>query len=142
MPKIVRGVLKNSRREANFIAYYMRNENEEVRHEYIKQNIVGSHSDLLEPFVYIYKCDRYHRKNHYRIDLKDGVTPVVDNIMYQSRRNSDYLLGIPKGKRFQLMKSFIARSNAEILMPFVHIISHDDKYKEIHYEIRMPESNR
>lgn len=136
--QIIKGTLKNSRREANFISYYMRNKTEEYRHDYIKQNIVGKHADLLVPFIHINKHDRYHRKNHYMIDLKDGVTPPHKGILHQSRRNADDLLSLPKNERFCNMKQFIAHCNTQLLKPFVRITGHDEKYREIQYEIEMP----
>lgn len=65
--------------------------------------------------------------------MKKGVT-------YNSRRESDFIKRMTPEGRDHYIKRFIASCNPEELIPFIKITKCERYYREIHYEINVPDT--
>lgn len=135
-PTLISGTLNNSRKEANFLSYYMRN-NPIGRMEYLKQTVARDHKDLLLPFIEITHTDRYAREIQYKIKA-DGINPEYTGTTYQSRSKSDYMNKKPKSVQHTSFKKSIADSHSNRLVPFVQIVTASKDFRTVDYTITLP----
>lgn len=63
--------------------------------------------------------------------MKKGVTN-------NSRKQADFVKSLKPDVRERHIKRFIAACNVEELMPYIKITGHDKNYREISYEIQIP----
>lgn len=59
--------------------------------------------------------------------------------MNTSRRESNFINRMNPEQRDQYIKRFIASCNPEQLIPFIKITKHDKHFREIEYEINVPD---
>lgn len=55
-----------------------------------------------------------------------------------SRKQSDFVKRMSAEERDHHFKRFIAACNPEELMPFIKITGHDKHFREVRYEINIP----
>lgn len=130
------GILNNSRKEANFLSYYMRN-NTVGRMRYLKATVARDHKGLLYPLITITHTDKYAREIHYTI-ADDGVNPKYTGTTYQSRSQSDYMKTQSKADQLMELKKSIADSHSDRLIPYVEIITASKDFRTVDYVIKMP----
>ena len=132
MNQLISGQLNHSRKQANFLSYYLRDKPEE-RLRYLKQTITSRHIDLLYPFIRITKRDRYLREMRYIVEVPQ--TNPTSGTLYHSRSQSDYLLRLNKDKRQEEFQHSIAQMHRALLIPFITIIGHSDDFRTVDYTI-------
>lgn len=133
---VITNTLKNSRKEANFLSYYMRNDAEK-RLNYIKGTIARHNKKALYPFIKITRNTKFYREVYYTITLPDQ--KPVTGLINLSRRTSDYILSLSKDKRTAYFMDQIASLNARLLTPYVSIDAASDDFRTIDYSITIPE---
>jgi len=126
---IIDGMLRNARKEANFI----KRMSDEKRTTYLLQTIASHNASLLVPFIRIRRYDRYWREIHYTIN--NHIDPLRKSTTYNSRRNSDALMLLSPKERLFITKQFIATCDAKYLIPFITITAHDADYQHVQYTI-------
>lgn len=77
--------------------------------------------------------------NQQRLLTDKGVEKVKKGTIHQSRKQSNFVNRMTPEKREQHIKEWIATCNWQELIPFVQITKHDKYYREIEYEIRVPD---
>lgn len=130
--KIINGVLNQSRKEANFLAYYLRDKPLE-RLNYLKAIVARNHKELLFPFIAITHVSKFAREIHYTID--DGLQPKQSGKIYQSRSQSDFMNTKTKAIQQKAFKNSIADLHHERLMSCVNIITGPADFRTVQYTI-------
>jgi hypothetical protein len=59
--------------------------------------------------------------------------------IHHSRRQSNFINYLSPEKRDRYLKEWIAANNTKELIPFIKITKHDKYYREVEYEIELPE---
>lgn len=128
---IKQGITRNSRKEANFVKFIGKYEPKK-RENYMKNWIASCNSELLVPFISIHKRGL---EVEYQVDIF-GITKK--GILHIDSPNSIIFWGEKKTKeRDRNIKRFIATSESKMLLPYIRITSHDEKFRKIKYEINI-----
>lgn len=130
------GTMNNSRKEANFLSYSMRN-NTVGRMRYLKATVARDHKDLLFPLITITHTDKYAREIHYTI-AEDSINLKYTGTTYQSRSQSDFMKTQSKADQHMEFKKSIADSQSDRLIPYVQIVMASKDFRTVDYVIKMP----
>ncbi len=127
------GIIHQSRKQSDsFLSLSSLN-----RDQYLKHTIAILNVDQLVPFVKITDHDENFRKIHYTVHVPGS--EEKSSILFESRRQGDFVRRLPAQQRDAHLIHFIASCNVDQLYPFIQIVRCDRYYRQIEYTIQTPQ---